>query len=266
MQNTPNDLSLMSHANSYKWREIPVLSNVKQQTPSQRRGKVNQSIEPMQRKQAMLQETHVFLPHGSREAADDAAVDGENLLDASDAVVEQQHVADHLSKHLSEERSATRQSSVELVDAETDHGAFASVLREEEVEVVSDEGVGDALTQRVDADLRTRDLRVTLEGKRNDLKEEIMDKLDVVPAGVQERNLHARRIVLDMVGRGKRTKENMLEESQTIFKGAVGTEQVSVILAELHQLANCIEAHVDFSFKTVVFHIQLCAAYSDLLP
>lgn len=100
----------------------------------------------------------MLLTHGSREAANDAAVDGEDLLDAGDAVVQQNHVADHLSEHLAEERAAARQAAVELVDAESDDGALAGVLREEEVEVVADEGVSDALTERVDADLRTGDL------------------------------------------------------------------------------------------------------------
>ena len=176
----------------------------------------------------------MLLPYRSREAAHNTAVDGENLLDAGDAVVKQNHVADHLPKHLSEEGAAAWQSSVELVDAETNNRALASVLGEEEIKVVSDERVGDALTERVDADLRTGDLWMTLEYRRNDLKEEIMDKFDVVPVGIQKRNLHACRVVLDVVRCGKGTKENMLEESQTVFKSPVRTEQVSVVLTECH--------------------------------
>ena len=152
------------------------------------------------------------------------------------------------------------------MDAESDDGALAGVLREEEVEVVADEGVGDALTERVDADLRTGDLRVTGKEGRDDLEEEVVDKFDVVPVGVQKRNLHACCVVFDVVGGGKGTEEDVLDESQTVLKRAVGTQQVSVTFAECHQLSNCVKAHVHLPLKPVVFHVQLRTAYSDLLP
>ena len=205
----------------------------------------------------MLQKMHVLLLDGKHKTAHDGVVHRQDVVHAVDATVQGNHIAEHLREHLAHQRPSARQATVEVVDHKAHHRSLPNVLREEEVEVVPQEGVRDVLPDALDADVRTGD----------ELHEEFVDELQVVPIGVQEGHLDVEGVVLDLLGEGERAEENVSDHSETVLQRVRKVEDIPVPgSANGDQLLDGLVANADLAIVPLVLEVELRAADADLAP
>ena len=110
---------------------------------SERVAELGETVQFVQREDTMREELDVLLLDRQHESAHDGAVDGQDLVHARHAIVEQRDVAQHLREDVANQRAALAELAVEVMQAEPDHRALAEVLREQEILVFADERVGD---------------------------------------------------------------------------------------------------------------------------
>lgn len=125
---------------------------------SERVAELGETVQFVQRQDAVRQKLDVLLLDRQHESAHDGVVDRQDLVHAGHSVVEKRDVAQHLAEHVANQRAALAELAVEVVQAETDHRPLAQVLGEQQILVLADEGVGDDQAETVDTDLRTGDL------------------------------------------------------------------------------------------------------------
>ena len=142
----------------YRGHKLWILGDEKQKTMSERVAEFRETIQLVQRKDAMGEELDMLLFDRQHKSAHNRTVDGQNLVHSGNAIIEQRDVAQHLCKAVSNQRSTLTEFAVEMMEAETDHRTLTKVLREQEVFVFADEGTGDDKTKTIDADLRAGDL------------------------------------------------------------------------------------------------------------
>ena len=110
---------------------------------SERVAELGETVQFVQREDTMREELDVLLLDRQHESTHDGAVDGQDLVHARHAIVEQRDVAQHLREDVANQRAALAELAVEVMQAEPDHRALAEVLREQEILVFADDRVGE---------------------------------------------------------------------------------------------------------------------------
>ena len=205
----------------------------------------------------MLQEMHVLLLDRQGETTHDRVVHGQNLVHATNAVVQRNHIAEDFREHFPYQRPSPRKPTIQVVHHQAHHRSLAHILRQEQVEVLSEEPVADVLSNAVDADVRARD----------ELHEEFVHELEIVPLRVQKGHLDVERVVLELVREGERTKQNVADHSKAVFQCFRKIENVPVARpTDRDELLDGVVANTDLSVVALVLQIELRATDADLPP